>query len=552
MVLLALAVAIPVLVAGFRVAASGWVPAIDDGTIATRSYDVFSSHPPLVGQYSLAGGAVADPAHSLGPMGYWLVAIPARFAPSWTIPIAVAAVNAVLLALVVGLARRRSGIGFAWVVAGALVLLVRAFGPVALAEIWNPWIALVPFTALVFVTWSVAVGDRWLLPAAVVLASFVIQAHLTYAVPAAGLLLVALIGGWGSERLGLSDAAAADAPAGGREEGHWLGRGGRWRPIVLSVGAGLLCWALPLYDQLTRNPGNLTLVARSSQTTGASGGLDAIRGSMWRTLGLPPRFARSEANPADEILHGLVAPGAVATALTMVVALILVAAAWRSVRRRDRSLVAGCAVVAVLLGGVLFVAANLPLSRAMVAGYSFRWFALAGLFAWLMVGLVVARETGLAARARGIGWLRSPVLAATGALALCVVGLTLPAPDSVAWSYRPAQQVSDLIESGTKPGGRYLIARTGRFDIAFTPALAWRLRTTGRNPIMRPPHTEAFGDAYRPSGQRCDALIALVPPSEPPVADAQVLGTVLLPGAPAQPPSMRLQLTPDTSRNGQC
>ncbi|MEO6629770.1 MAG: hypothetical protein ABIP03_14530, partial [Aquihabitans sp.] len=359
-------------------------------------------------------------------------------------------------------------------------------------------------------------------------------------------------GGWGSDRLGLSDAATEDAADHAREDGQMQGRDGRWRPILISVGTGLVCWALPFYEQFSRNPGNLTLVSHSGRATGTRGGLDAIRGSVWRTLGLPPRFARSEANPADEILHGLVAPGIVATALTVVVVMVLVVAAWRSVRSRERSLVAGTAVVAVLLAGVLFVAGNLPLERALVAGYSFRWFAVAGLFAWLMVGLVVARETGLSARVGGARWLQSPALVAIGAVMLCVVGLTLPTPDSVAWSYRPAKQVSDLIESATRPGGRYLIARTGQFDIAFTPALAWRLRTTGRHPILRLPHTEAFGDAYQPSGERCDALIALIPPTEPPVADAQVLGTVLLPGAPSLPPSMRLQLTPDTSPHGQC
>src|SRR5579871_5153714 len=43
---------------------AGWVPAGDDGIIATRGWDVLTAHTPLVGQYSEAGpvvhGVLAD------------------------------------------------------------------------------------------------------------------------------------------------------------------------------------------------------------------------------------------------------------------------------------------------------------------------------------------------------------------------------------------------------------------------------------------------------------------------------------------------------------
>ena len=75
---LALALVVPVLVTGARVVRSGWVPAIDDATISTRAYDVWSDHPPLVGQFSLATTEVAQAAHSPGPMLYWLISPAAR------------------------------------------------------------------------------------------------------------------------------------------------------------------------------------------------------------------------------------------------------------------------------------------------------------------------------------------------------------------------------------------------------------------------------------------------------------------------------------------
>src|SRR4051812_31405055 len=56
-------------------------PVGDDAVIAPRSYDVLTSHSPLVGQYSASSVVLGQPSHSLGPMLYWLLAVPARLGP---------------------------------------------------------------------------------------------------------------------------------------------------------------------------------------------------------------------------------------------------------------------------------------------------------------------------------------------------------------------------------------------------------------------------------------------------------------------------------------
>ena len=488
------------------------------------------------------------------------------------IPLTMAVVNAALLALCVVLARRRGGLAMAAVAAVVLTLLVRAFGPVALAEVWNPWAALVPFTALVFVAWSVADGDRRLLPLGVLLASFVMQTHLTYVFPSLGLLVVAVVGGWVVTDRGRGEAGAearperdgvlpgADDPdrAGTRAaaaQPRLRVRRGAWSPVLAAIAVGLACWAVPVYEQATRDPGNMTLLLRSNRESGARGGADAARSSLGRAIGVPPRWLRSEANPAAEILEGLVAPSGAATVVTLLALALLVGAVVVAARRRDGSALRLAAVAGVLLAALVVVAASLPLRNALVAGYTFRWFALAGLVAWLFAGWVAVRHVVPASVRSRFEHTVDSTPAWPFVLAALVVtgGLAVPTPDSAAWAYRPADRVGDLIEGATRPGGTYLVAQPGRYDIAFTPAIAHRLRTTGRHPVLMNPHAEAFGEQYAVRGdRRCDGLILLDEPGVPVARGARVVGTVAIPGGPDLPPTVRLSILPDRSPTGRC
>src|SRR5438309_10493645 len=69
-----LCAALPVIAAAARALHEGWQPVADRGIIATRSFDVFSSHMPLIGQYSFAGSVTGKLTYGFGPMLYWLLA----------------------------------------------------------------------------------------------------------------------------------------------------------------------------------------------------------------------------------------------------------------------------------------------------------------------------------------------------------------------------------------------------------------------------------------------------------------------------------------------
>ena len=105
----------------------------------------------------------------------------------------------------------------------------------------------------------------------------------------------------------------------------------------------------------------------------------------------------------------------------------------------------------------------------------------------------------------------------------------------------------------TNPGETYLVAQPGHFDLAFTPAIAWRLRTSGRNVVLLHPHDKAFGSAYAVRGnRRCDGLLRLDDPGAPVPPGARVVGSVDIVDGPGLPPSMRLSILPDASPTGRC
>ncbi|MCU1356069.1 MAG: hypothetical protein JWM89_1487 [Acidimicrobiales bacterium] len=557
---LAAAVAAPVVVAGIRAASSGWNPTVDDATIATRSWDVWTSRSPMVGQVSMAGQRGTVPAHSPGPLLYWLLSVPARVGPTWTLTVFMAVFNALLLVGVVLLAHRRAGTGFAVATALGIVLLVRSVGIVVLTDIWNPWASLAPFLLLLFLCWSIADGDRRLLPVAVLVASFVMQTHLTYVIPSVLLLLVAVGGGWGTEVL---------AWVRSRRRGE---RGSGARVLLLATVVGIGCWVVPVIEEVTHDPGNLTLVRQAGTSAEGRGGLDAVRGAVGQAFGVPPRFVRPAADPLVDILDGIRPGSGAATVGLLAVVVALAAVLVSAVRRRDRIVVTGAAAVVAALIGAVAVAASLPLDRGLVAGYSFEWFRIAGLLAWLIIGLGLARSiatSSMFATRPALWWSErfgasasarparpAPLVPLVVSVVMSVVvlgvGLALPRHDPTAWSYRPARQLGDALVRATEPGKRYLVGETGAYDVAFSPVIVWRLRTSGRIVIPVTKRVPAYGDGYRASGHRCAGVVVLQAPGTALPPGARRVADVRLADAPGLPDGVRLALAPDTSAHGAC
>jgi hypothetical protein len=235
--LAAVALLVPLLVSLVHAWTSPWVPTSDDALIELRSLDV-PSHLPLVGVYSRYKfhhpGPVlflvdAGPVHLFGPRGLFLAS---------------AIVNGLALVGTVWLLRRRGGRLLLVLGTITLLVLMRALAD-QLLDPWNPWITTLPFLLFVVAIWSVTCRDWRALPVAAVAGSFVVQAHLAFA------LMVALL-------LGPALVFAVVAKLRHRAGASWL---------ILGVTVAVLVamWILPLAEQVTHDPGNIALIAQSVQ-----------------------------------------------------------------------------------------------------------------------------------------------------------------------------------------------------------------------------------------------------------------------------------------------
>jgi hypothetical protein len=128
------------------------------------------------------------------------------------------------------------------------VYLLRMEG--LLAGAWNPHVAMLPLAALLAIAAAIMTGTSRLLPLAVAIASFIVQAHMAFAVPVAAILVVSAV----AVVLRARHADAAEF----RE---------LRRSTAIAVVVGMLLWAIPLADEF--RPGgerNLRAIAAYFQT----------------------------------------------------------------------------------------------------------------------------------------------------------------------------------------------------------------------------------------------------------------------------------------------
>jgi hypothetical protein len=502
-----LAAAIPVIAATVRAVRAGWVPVADRGIIATRAHDVFTSHAPLVGQYSLAGEVTGRVTHSLGPMLFWLLAPTAYNGGDVGMTVTMGAFNTGCIVGCVALARRRGGRALMVMTACAIALMCQSLAAETFHDVWNPSAGLFPFTLSIFLCWSLACGDYRLLPLTVLVASFTVQTHLTYLPPTLGLLAVGLGGlavgpiarrrrrrvatgtpppgtpgpdGHAETDVGMARQAGPEAasttvkavPAPGPSRRSLIG----WGLATLLVAA--FCWSATIDGQLTEHPGNLTLVVESATKPKATLGDEVGWHAVVRAVGITPWWLQTPKSRWQRKYEVRATPSALATnsTIAMLAALALVTLIALVRRRRD---VATCALTALVLCPALAaVAASTPTPRRLSAtlGYTMWWGSQAGMVVWLTLAWVLVlaltwavRKAVRAARRRRAG--TAPTagrLAALGSAALTLAGIGAAAavgnavaaqatPDEHATLYKPIKAIDRRLAQLVPRGGSVVL-----------------------------------------------------------------------------------------------
>ena len=249
---LGLLVSAPLVVAGIVLLWRPWVPVLDMAMTEFRVRDVGGRYTPLVGLPGRIGDFPDQGSHP-GPWSFYLVAPFYRLAGStaWGMELASIVINAVCVAVIVALGRRRWGWAGAAVFAALAAVAVRGYGLTVLTHPWNPYFPVLLWIVALVAAWFVLMGDSWMAPLATVTSVIAAQTHVPYLVSA--IALNALVVGWLGWRAWSSRRS---------------GDGGPIRPLLVTLGAAGVLWLPPFAEQLRegRADGNIAKLVRHFAT----------------------------------------------------------------------------------------------------------------------------------------------------------------------------------------------------------------------------------------------------------------------------------------------
>jgi hypothetical protein len=468
----------------------GWRPAGDNALIGMRVHDVLDGKFPLIGQPSTGEnmGTGVESSHP-GPIEFYLVApFVLVLGPIVGLAIGAAAINSAALVGIAWLAFRRGGTGLLVVASLAAVLLCGSLGGNFLHDPVSSNIGAIASLTLLFATWSVIAGDLRTFPVFIVVASYVMQDHLTYL--GTGVITVVLGLGftiWWARRIA---RRAADS--------SWL------KPSIIGgLVVGGVLWLPVALDQLFGTH-NLTSIFRTFTGKSDPGhGVAFGSGRLAEANAPVPIFARSVGRlgylhtPATHELIGGYLVLAAILALTVVFVLR---------RRSELSAMGFVALVAAAAGA--YSAMKLPESAG-VKEANLRWMWTVSAFAWVTLAWLVWevlpklwREIiGLPAAAISVVAL---FIASIGVIN--GIGLDTDRDGTI---LEPTSQMIERIERDL-PKGTYRVQYAGGpVGLSVGPALFHDLELRGDDVYLDigGGFGRAYGDDRRFDGQRVDGTI---------------------------------------------
>jgi hypothetical protein len=214
---------------------AGPVTPVSD-TAVIESYTLYASRAELlVGPYSRYGW------HHPGPLYFYLLAPVYALAGKSTPGLSAGAllINVASVVVLAWVLVRAAGGWLTVTVAASMAVYVWRLAPL-LVSAWNPHVVVLPLAALAVVAAAVATGEIGLLPLGVGLASFVMQTHLGVVPTTVALCAVLAVATW---------QAAGDAMR-------------RRRAVIGAAAVFAVLWAVPVAEQVSARPGNMTAIWR--------------------------------------------------------------------------------------------------------------------------------------------------------------------------------------------------------------------------------------------------------------------------------------------------
>ena len=259
-------VLLPIVVTLVGLIGDTWYPTGDRALEVVRMGEVGGAHTPLTGAWSRF-----DWDHP-GPLLFWLVApFTWVFGPMGAL-IGVGVANAAALAGSLVVARRRGGREATILVAVVLLALCAGLGNDLLIDVWNPWVAVLPFFTYMLMAWSIADLDLRVLPYMVVVGTFAVQAHVGYAALVVGIGACAGLLAWWSA----TTRGSVTGPVGAQPRVT-----GMRRTVLISIAVGVGLWLPPIIQQITGDQGNLGELLAYALDPGSRSRGGRRRGASW-------------------------------------------------------------------------------------------------------------------------------------------------------------------------------------------------------------------------------------------------------------------------------
>ncbi len=446
LLILALTVGIlPVVLTAHRGLDQGWRPVADNPRLAVDAASFASGHPPLLGAHSttLEVTTHITPVHHPGPSEAWLLgSVQAVWPGSRSLIVSVAALAAAAAAVIVLAASKIAG-PWAGLAAGAVAGGVAArLGTPVLADIWNPYVPILPLAAAVTAAWAAALV-RWRpgLPLAVLFGTISVQAHVTHAPLLVAAVAPAVVLAWvgRSRRADTADAdRSVEAVEGGPEPAHGSVGGRRIHLVaaILALAIGCILWFPPVLSEATAHHSNVANLWRASRkdtgepALGVGYGMDVFD----RVVGRPPPFGPPVVAAKLWVVHRGISLGIASRFLVILLPAVAVLA--YGVSRRDRlTKVIGASALALDLTALGLL--SISTYSAGAALYQTRWLWSVSLLHWAGIAVAALHVARQWSPLKDRRWRPTVQLGSTGV----VVILGLGAMAAAVWPVRAAASI---------------------------------------------------------------------------------------------------------------
>lgn len=464
-----------------------WRVVGDGAQIASSSWATLSTRIPLLGQPN----ELPHGPHDLGPMEYWLLALPVHIDPVRGVLWGAVLLCMLAASLTIEAAQATLGETGGLLAGGIVITMVTWLPGLAIRPYWNPYFGVMFFIAALSSCLAVLSGRRKWWPVLVLSASIAAQAHLMFAPAAVGLVLMGLAAG-------LTDEFRA------RTSYSWLFTG---------LVAGLVCWMGPLDQQFTNPKGNMSVLLSAENAGGHEGLAFAMRAMA--SLAVPsPLWWQQNVNSRPDLYRLLDAVPEFFGLLILAITAVSLVIAVRWLRSRE---LAGLAVISLLISATasstfaLIPAQARDLSRlSYLVIIMFIAVLLAGLTVTTVVVLAIIRPVagrpGGASEANGAGARASgrhqrggreviplPVRTAAALLmgTIVVLGAATQATGYVSEQKNSLQVSAALAQIERSLPSRSALAlsvATARTDDRYRVlgGLVWALTAAGYSPDIRP------------------------------------------------------------------